>query len=88
MQIMADVLNMPIKIARSEQAPALGSAMLAAAASAIYSTTEEAQSAMGNGMDKEYFPIAENVTQYEKIYRKYSQLGEIIEQKKEQDGQV
>ena len=79
MQVMADVLNMPIKIARSEQTPALGSAMLAAAASGIYATTEEAQAAMGSGIDKEYFPIAENVAEYEKLYRKYSLLGSIIE---------
>jgi L-ribulokinase len=79
MQVMADVLNMPIKIARSEQTPALGSAMLAAAASGIYATTEEAQNAMGSGIDKEYFPVLENVVKYEKLYQKYSQLGKIIE---------
>ncbi|MFO7683109.1 MAG: FGGY-family carbohydrate kinase, partial [Chloroflexota bacterium] len=33
MQIVADVLNMPIKVARSEQACALGSAMAAAVVS-------------------------------------------------------
>jgi len=86
MQVMADVLNMPIKIARSEQTPALGSAMLAAAASGIYSTTEEAQNAMGSGIDKEYFPISENVAEYEKLYQKYSQLGKIIESNERDPG--
>jgi L-ribulokinase len=79
MQVMADVLNMPIQIARSEQTPALGSAMLAATVSEIYPTTEKAQQAMGSGIDKEYYPIKEHVGAYEKLYKKYSRLGEIIE---------
>jgi len=79
MQVMADVLNMPIQIARSEQTPALGSAMLAATASGIYANTKKAQKTMGSGIDKSYFPIKENVTEYVKLYRKYSQLGEVIE---------
>ena len=53
--------------------------MLAATASGIYENTEEAQKAMGRGIDKEYFPIKENVIEYEKLYLRYSQLGEIIE---------
>jgi len=79
MQVMADVLNMPIQVARSEQTPALGSAMLAAVVAEIYPTTEKAQQAMGSGIDKEYIPIKENVEAYERLYQRYSQLGEIIE---------
>jgi L-ribulokinase len=79
MQVMADVLNMPIKVARSEQTPALGTAMLAATAAGIYSSAKAAQEAMGSGFDKEYHPIERNVVDYDKLYTKYSQLGDIIE---------
>jgi L-ribulokinase len=88
MQVMADVLNMTIQVARSEQTPALGTAMLAATAAGIYATSEEAQHAMGNGMDKEYFPVLENVSKYEKLYQKYSRLGELIESQLESNGQI
>ena len=79
MQVMADVLNMPIKVARSEQTPALGTAMLAATAAGLYRSATEAQEAMGSGFDKEYHPIEEHVSGYEKLYEKYSKLGELIE---------
>jgi L-ribulokinase len=79
MQVMADVLNMPIKVARSEQTPALGTAMLAATAAGLYDSAIEAQEAMGRGFDKEYHPLATHVAEYEKLYSKYSKLGELIE---------
>lgn len=79
MQVMADVLNMPIKVAKSEQTPALGAAMLAATAAGVYSSVEEAKNAMGSGFDAEYFPIPENVEQYKPLYDKYSSFGDFIE---------
>jgi L-ribulokinase len=75
MQTMADVMNMPIKVARAEQCVALGAAMFAAVASGVYSSVEEAQKAMGQGFEKTYFPIAENVTKYQEIYKEYQKLG-------------
>ncbi|MBR9999939.1 MAG: ribulokinase [Cyclobacteriaceae bacterium] len=80
MQVMADVLNMPIKVARSEQTPALGSAMLGAVAAGIHSSAETAQKAMGSGYDMEYFPDAENAAVYRQLYEKYNRLGEVFEQ--------
>lgn len=79
MQVVADVLNMPIKVARSEQACALGSAMAAAVVAGVYSTTTEAQERMGGGIETEYLPIPENVKKYEELYQKYQQLGRFIE---------
>lgn len=79
MQIVADVLNMPIKVARSEQACALGSAMAAAVAAGVYSTTAEAQKNMGGGIETEYFPIPENVDKYQALYEKYKKFGKFIE---------
>ncbi len=79
MQIVADVLNMPIKVARSEEACALGSAMAAAVASGVYKSTSEAQKKMGGGFETEYHPIPENVEKYNALYEKYKKFGKFIE---------
>nr|MDA3817585.1 ribulokinase [Prolixibacteraceae bacterium] len=77
MQTMADVLDMPIKVARAEQTVALGAAMFAAVASGVYGNIKEAQKAMGQGYEKTYNPIKENVKQYAEIYKQYQKLGNI-----------
>ena len=79
MQIITDVLDMPIKVAESEQACALGSAMAAAVAAGAYTTLSEAQNKMGGGIETEYHPIPENVEKYKKLYEKYKSLGNFIE---------
>ena len=79
MQTLADVLNMPIKVAKTEQTCAFGAAMFASVVAGIYSTVEDAQQAMGKGFDKEYIPIAENVEKYAKIYNKYLKIGNFTE---------
>ncbi|MBN2806563.1 MAG: ribulokinase, partial [Prolixibacteraceae bacterium] len=75
MQTMADVMNMPIKVAKAEQCVALGAAMFAAVAAGVHPNTEAAQKAMGQGFEKEYQPIAQNVKVYAEIYQKYLSLG-------------
>ncbi|MBK6283816.1 MAG: ribulokinase [Draconibacterium sp.] len=79
MQIVADVLNMPIKVARSEQACALGSAMAAAVVAGVYKNTAEAQKKMGGGIETEYHPIPENVEKYKALYEQYKKLGQFVE---------
>ncbi len=79
MQIVADVLNIPIKVARSEQACALGSAMAAAVVAGVYSSMAEAQQKMGGGIETEYRPIPENVEKYKVLYEKYRKFGKFIE---------
>ncbi|CAN5556294.1 ribulokinase [soil metagenome] len=79
MQSMADILNMPIKVATSEQAPALGAAMFAAVASGIYKNTHEAIKAMSNGFDTTYYPQEKKAAVYQKLYEKYSKLGDFVE---------
>ena len=80
MQMMADVINMPIRIHKSEQTCALGAAMFAATAAGIYKKVEDAMTAMGQGFDAEYFPNKERVEIYKKRYEKYQQLGQFTEQ--------
>ncbi|GGZ23841.1 ribulokinase [Echinicola pacifica] len=79
MQTMADVLDMPIKIATSDQAPALGAAMYASVAAGIHPSTEAAIAAMSNGFDQVYEPIPANVEVYKKLYESYSAFGEYVE---------
>ena len=79
-QVMADVLNMSIKVARSEQTVALGAAMFAAVAAGIYESIEKAQEAMGAGFDAVYDPIPENAEKYKSLYEAYSSFGDFIEQ--------
>jgi L-ribulokinase len=78
MQTMADVLNMPIKVARAEQCVALGAAMFAAVASGIYKNVGEAQKAMGQGFEKTYEPNAQNATIYAELYKEYCRVGSLI----------
>ena len=79
MQNLSDVLNMPIKVAASDQACALGAAMFAAVVSGIYPDLKTAQEKMGSGFDKEYTPRPEFVDVYQKLYSKYQKLGNFIE---------
>jgi len=80
MQVLADVMNRPIKVARAEQTVALGAAMAAAVAAGVYNTFEEAQEAMGQGFEKEYIPDAGRVRIYDDLYRRYLKLGRFIEE--------
>lgn len=79
MQTLSDVLNMPIKVAKAEQACAFGTAMFAAVAAGVYTRVEEAQKAMGMGFAKEYYPNAENAKLYQELYKNYLKLGQFTE---------
>ena len=78
MQVMADVMNMPIKIHRSEQTCAMGAAMFAATAAGIYPTAEVAMNTMGQGFDLNYKPDASKVQLYAKRYQKYLAFGSTL----------
>ena len=79
MQMLADILNMPVKVHKSEQTCALGAAMFAATAAGIYSQVEQAMQAMGAGFDKTYYPNQEKVDLYQRRYQKYLSLGNYLE---------
>ena len=79
MQTMADVMNMPIRIHKSEQTCAAGAAMFAATVARIYDNVESAMKAMGQGFDAVYQPDESRVAHYYKRYERYQQLGAFIE---------
>lgn len=85
MQTMADIMNMPIRIHRSEQTCALGASMFAATAAGIYPKVEDAMNAMGQGFDKEYYPDAARVSVYSQRFRRYKELGQFIENNTSED---
>ncbi|HYC83790.1 MAG TPA: FGGY-family carbohydrate kinase, partial [Chryseosolibacter sp.] len=76
MQTMADVMNKPIRIHRSEQTCALGSAMFAATAAGLYPKVEEAMHAMGHGFDLEYVPKRSAALLHQKRYSRYLQAAQ------------
>ena len=78
MQIYADVINMPIRIAGSAQAPALGSAIFGAVAAGSanggYDSINEASEVMSSLSDRVYTPNPDNVKIYNKLYAEYKIL--------------
>jgi L-ribulokinase len=79
MQTLANVMNMPIKVAESDQAPALGAAIYAAVAAGIYPNVIEASKNMGSNYEAEYQPQPEAVKEYEKLIASYESLGQFME---------
>ncbi|MGL6266453.1 MAG: ribulokinase [Chitinophagaceae bacterium] len=79
MQMMADVINMPIRIHKSEQTCAVGAAMFAATAAGIYDKVEDAMNAMGSGFEITYFPNEKRVDFFQKRYQQYRKLGDFLE---------
>ncbi|WP_179004537.1 ribulokinase [Winogradskyella forsetii] len=79
MQTLSNVVNMPIKVAESDQAPALGAAIYAAVAAGIYSNVVEASKVMGSDFEAEYFPQANQVKTYANFMEAYKVLGQFVE---------
>lgn len=79
MQTLANVINKPIKVAASDQAPALGSAIYAAVAAGIYPNVIEASKVMGSDFEAEYFPQPEKIEAYKTLMQSYTDLSVFIE---------
>jgi len=79
MQTLANVLNMPIVIAASDQAPALGAAIYAAVSAGIYPNVQEASQKMGSDFEAEYFPQADQVEKYAELMSQYQILADFTE---------
>jgi len=79
MQILSDVLNMPVKVTKSKQAVALGAAIFGAVAARAYKSVEEAQKHMASGFETVYYPDKKNISIYNNIYARYKKLGNMLE---------
>jgi len=87
MQMMADTLNLPIKVNKAEQTSALGAAMFAATVAGIHLSVEDAMEVMGQGFEKPYFPHPGKNRLFEKRFLKYLETGAFTE-KRILDGQT
>jgi len=82
MQIYADVTNREIRIARSPQSPALGSAMFGAVAAGMahggYDSIEDAAKDMGGVKEIVYRPNTPNVQVYDQLFAEYRRLHDLF----------
>ncbi len=80
MQTLANVMNMPIRVHKSEQTCAAGAAMFAATVAGLYESVQDAMKAMGQGFEQTYLPQQNNVSYYQNRFEQYKKLGNFIEQ--------
>lgn len=80
MQTLANTLDMPVKVAESEQTPALGAAIYASIASGIYNSFDEASEALGSPYHNIYYPEPAQVEIMQDLMKKYTAFGIDIEQ--------
>ncbi len=80
MQTMANVLNMPISINKTEQVCAKGAAILAAVVAGRYVNVIDAMNAMGAGFDITYTPDPQKSPSLEKRYRRYKAVCQMIDE--------
>jgi len=78
-QVLSDVLGIPVKVARADQSVALGAAMFAAVASGVYGRVEDAQKRMGSGFIKTHNPDKARSDRYRELYRRYRNIGAALE---------
>ncbi len=74
MQILADVFNRTMEVARSSQTCALGSAMAGAVVAGRHASFAEATKAMTGIQATKYTPIPENVAAYARLFALYKQV--------------
>ncbi|GFZ94689.1 ribulokinase [Nesterenkonia alkaliphila] len=74
MQVYADVTGLPISTIISQQGPALGSAIHAAAAAGAYPDVPTAAEAMGGRQRAAFVPDPQRVTAYSTLYQEYTRL--------------
>jgi len=80
MQIVCDVLKMPIHVPSSDQAVALGAAIFAAVVAGLYPDVPTAQQKLATPIEKVYTPDSERAAQYDRLYETYRRFGAFIEQ--------
>lgn len=74
MQIYADVTGRPMRVSRSAQTCALGSAIFAAVVGGVYPNVAAAQAKMTGIKPKTYTPDAKRHAVYDELYKLYRQL--------------
>ena len=79
MQMLSDVLNLPIMVSGERQGCALGACIYAAVGAGVYSTIQEAQKQFCEPYSAKFFPKENMHAKYMLEYDKYLSLGEYVE---------
>ena len=80
MQILADVIGLPIHVPAFDQSVALGAAMFAAVTAGLYPDIPSAQEALCSPIDTIYQPQENHLAAYKLLYEKYQALGRFYEE--------
>ena len=75
MQVMADAMDMPIRVSGADEACALGAAMFASVAAGAHPDIHAAQNAMAQGWQATYTPDAERAAMLAARYEEYRAFG-------------
>jgi L-ribulokinase len=78
MQIYADVTRLPLSLAGSQQAPALGSAIHAAVAAGCFADVPAAAAAMGSRQHSAFTPDPARAEIYDQLYAEYLRLHDYL----------
>ncbi len=78
MQVYADVLGCPIKIAASTQAGAKGSAIFASVAGGYFDNVFDAAAVIADKSEKVYYPNDENHKKYQILYKEYLNVSDFF----------
>ncbi len=79
MQMLADVLNVPIYVCRDSQVCAKGAVIYASVGAGIFASISEAQKQFCNFDTAPYIPDKSRQAMYEMQYRQYLEMGELGE---------
>ena len=83
MQTLANVLNKPIKVVKSEETCALGAAMFASVVAGVYPTIDDAQNKLGKGFEKNFYPDEKKAVEFQSKYNRYKIFGNFVERENE-----
>ena len=75
MQVMADAMDMPIRVSAADEACALGAAMFASVVAGLHPDIHAAQAAMGQGWRRTFEPVPERAALLAERYAQYRSLG-------------
>ena len=79
MQIMADVMQLPIKVVRAQEACSLGACMTASVVAGLHPDIITAQKVMGQGFEKVYLPDTAMADYYRTKYEKYRAICRLVD---------
>lgn len=80
MQMMADVLNIPLMVSKEDQSCARGAAIYAAVAAGLYNDIQQAQEIFCEKYVPSYYPNPDVHQKLEEKYKKYCRLGQVAEE--------